>query len=440
MRPATIIVAVSGLLLSMAIGWILGPGAPWWLAHVDGVRGLQGEKLAAALDAIRGRALAVGTGLAALMAVFYTARNADTARRTFQLGERGHDTDRYGKAAEQLGHLHAPVRLAGLHALEQLAQNTPALRQTIVDVICAYLRMPYDEAAPRDRDARIRAAQRTARARAPVARPAGRDVREEREVRLTAQRILADHLRYREPPKTRWRRGADSHPRFWPGIRLDLTGAVLCDADFVSCRMAEATFTGATFIGAARFGGVVFTDTASFGTASFTGDAEFGETRFLGAAEFTSTVFAGAARFGGATFERDTIFGFASFEGRAGFSEVVFGGHASFGLVSFGGDARFTGAAFHGNAGFAAARFTGLSGFVEAVFHQQAMFKGATFTSATSFDRATFGGPADFAYTHGAEQVRLHGASVARPADTHRWPPGWRLESEPDGHAVLSAL
>ncbi|MEU1394119.1 MULTISPECIES: hypothetical protein [unclassified Nonomuraea] len=52
-------------------------------------------------------------------------------------------TELYTKAAEQLGNAQAPVRLAGLYALERLAQDTPVLRQTIVDVICSYLRMPY---------------------------------------------------------------------------------------------------------------------------------------------------------------------------------------------------------------------------------------------------------------------------------------------------------
>ncbi|MFI6604841.1 hypothetical protein ACIBHX_52220 [Nonomuraea sp. NPDC050536] len=150
MKPVSIVVAVVGAVLVAVIVWVLGPGARWVLEHVDGVAiggptGLVGKDLAEALDAVRGRALAVATGLAALVAVFYTARNADTARRTFQLGERGHVTDRYGKAIEQLGSAQAPVRLGGLYALEQLGQNTPdpALRQTIVDVICAYLRMPY---------------------------------------------------------------------------------------------------------------------------------------------------------------------------------------------------------------------------------------------------------------------------------------------------------
>jgi hypothetical protein len=38
------------------------------------------------------------------------------------------------------------VRLTGLHVLERLAQNTPEQRQTIVDVICAYLRMSHTPA------------------------------------------------------------------------------------------------------------------------------------------------------------------------------------------------------------------------------------------------------------------------------------------------------
>ena len=52
-------------------------------------------------------------------------------------------TELYTKAVEQLGNDKAPVRLGGLYALERLAQDNPAHRQTIVNVICAYLRMPF---------------------------------------------------------------------------------------------------------------------------------------------------------------------------------------------------------------------------------------------------------------------------------------------------------
>jgi hypothetical protein len=53
-------------------------------------------------------------------------------------------TELYTKAADQLGSDKAPVRLAGLDALERLAQDNESQRQTIVNVLCAYLRMPYD--------------------------------------------------------------------------------------------------------------------------------------------------------------------------------------------------------------------------------------------------------------------------------------------------------
>ncbi|MET9252049.1 hypothetical protein [Nonomuraea sp. NPDC003709] len=41
---------------------------------IGGPTGLAGKDLAAALDAVRGRVLAAATGLATLVAVFYTAR------------------------------------------------------------------------------------------------------------------------------------------------------------------------------------------------------------------------------------------------------------------------------------------------------------------------------------------------------------------------------
>jgi len=65
-------------------------------------------------------------------------------------------TELYTKAVEQLGSDKAPVRLGGLYALERLGQDNPSQRQTIVNVICAYLRMPFpatpDSTTPRPPD------------------------------------------------------------------------------------------------------------------------------------------------------------------------------------------------------------------------------------------------------------------------------------------------
>ncbi|MEU6268345.1 hypothetical protein [Saccharopolyspora shandongensis] len=53
-------------------------------------------------------------------------------------------TELQAKAGEQLGSEQAPVRLNGMYSLERLANNYPQLRQTIVNLICAYLRMPFE--------------------------------------------------------------------------------------------------------------------------------------------------------------------------------------------------------------------------------------------------------------------------------------------------------
>jgi hypothetical protein len=89
--------------------------------------------------------LVVGTGGA--LALLLTARRQRYTELTLEhqrdvATQRG-ITEIDTHAVDQLGNSQAPVRLGGLHALERLAQNHPQQRQTIVDVICSYLRMPY---------------------------------------------------------------------------------------------------------------------------------------------------------------------------------------------------------------------------------------------------------------------------------------------------------
>ena len=62
--------------------------------------------------------------------------------------DRTYERELYAKAVEQLGHEKAPVRLGALYSLERLAQDKPERRQTIVNVICAYLRMPFPLTVP----------------------------------------------------------------------------------------------------------------------------------------------------------------------------------------------------------------------------------------------------------------------------------------------------
>jgi hypothetical protein len=195
-------------------------------------------------------------------------------------------TELYTKAADQLGAATAPVRLAGLYALERLAQDNPRHRQTIVNLMCAYLRMPYPVENPREYD---------------------RHLVEEREVRVAVQHVLADHLR----PQ------ASAEGLFWVGIDLNLRGATLLDLDLTGCHMAAARFDGARFAGDTRFVGVTFHETARFDGARYLDTAWFSRTIFKKNASFTLTRFGGEARFDGARCEGTAWFTGASFVGAA---------------------------------------------------------------------------------------------------------------------------
>ncbi|MGJ6969225.1 pentapeptide repeat-containing protein [Streptosporangium sp. G11] len=384
------------------------------------------QEATARIDVIR-TALAAGAGVGAaitLMLAFRRQRHHESvAESTEHDANERRVTELYTKAAEQLGNDQAPVRLAGLYALERLAQLTPDQRQTIVNVICAYLRMSYTP-PPGNRHDKIRAAQRathrggTARS---SAAPGGRDSQEEQQVRITAHRILTDHLRYvKTPPPGRWpkrrcRQASNPNARFWPGIRLDLTGATLLDFDFTDCCAASALFGRATFTGSAVFSGAAFTGSAWFDGATFTGSAWFNGATFTGDSRFDGATFTGNAVFSGADFTDSAWFNGATFTGDSRFDGAAFTDSAWFEEATFTRDSRFDGATFTGNAVFS-----------EASFFDEAVFGGATFTRGPEFDEVC-----------GAEKVDLEGAFVSGEVEPMQVPEGWWREIGPDGRTRL---
>ncbi|MDP9868251.1 MULTISPECIES: pentapeptide repeat-containing protein [Streptosporangium] len=348
-RPAAWWIVPVTLLVGGVVGglaWLL-LGAGWSAAEATARQG-----------AIQ-TALAAGAGVGAavtLMPAFRRQRHQEHAAHvTAYLAERNaqlteqvadntkHDaterrvTELYTKAVEQLGSDKAAVRLGGLYALERLAQDNPGHRQTIVNVICAYLRMPYtlpprlDEAA--DRAEALRAARRRHHALRAAARgrttpppgPTGagtsQDAEGERQVRLTAQRILTDHLRDERPADQR--STLPAAPTFWERMRLDLTGATLIGFNLTGGHVTDAGFGGVTFIGSALFGGATFTGGTLFGGATFTGDTWFGGATFTGDTWFSGATFTDDAGFGGATFTGDTMFDEATFTKTPSLGEAV---------------------------------------------------------------------------------------------------------------------
>ena len=283
-------------------------------------------------------------------------------------GETQGFNERFAAITAQLGDAQRTVRLAGVHAMAGLADDWEQYRQTCVDVLCAYLRLPYDPDPGDDADPAKRTAYRASR-----------------EVRHTIIRVITAHLQ------------ADAVVS-WQGLNFDFTGVVFDGGDFAEARFsggtvsfAEARFPGGTvgFADAVFSGGTVsFADAVfSGGTVSFR-DAVFsgGTVSFRDAVFSGGLVSLGAVSFGGARFSG----GLVSFPG-AEFSGGLVdfpGAEFSGGLVSFEA-ARFSGC----TVGFHAAFSGGTVSFAGAVFSGGMVGYGAVFSGGTvSFYEAVFSG------------------------------------------------
>ncbi|MFG1827539.1 pentapeptide repeat-containing protein [Microbispora bryophytorum] len=286
-------------------------------------------------------------------------QRAHVAELRAQRGEQREATklhnDRFATAAGQLGHDAPAVRLAGAHALAGLADDAPTreLRQTCIDVLCAYLRMPYSP-EPTDEAPETERLLFTGL----------------REVRHTIIRLIGAHLR-------------EDAPVSWQGHDLDFTGVMFDGGDFLDAMFSGGTvsFRRATFCGAtvdfrrATFpGGTVDFRHAKFsgGTVSFDGatfsggDIDFHRSTFSsGEINFYAATFSsGEVSFLGATFPGATVdFGYATFSGgtvdlrRATFSS---GGISFFGATFSSGTVTFDSATFSGSTvSFRDATFSG---------------------------------------------------------------------------------
>ena len=191
---------------------------------------------------------------------------------------------------ELLGHDADQVRVGALHALVGLARSTPSYTQTVVDVLCSYLRRPYFHHAyarvGHDPDRNDYAEPGRGR----LTEEEAADDRE-RQVRLTAQRVLLDLL-----PAV-----SDSAAAVYD---LDVTGASLEYFDLRTRRIGEVIARRATFYGITRLGHAVFDGKAMFTGALFRGRLELCGCRFaaglsLQDAQFDGPVDLRSARFAG---------------------------------------------------------------------------------------------------------------------------------------------
>ncbi|WP_331725359.1 pentapeptide repeat-containing protein [Streptomyces zaomyceticus] len=299
-----------------------------------------------------------GAGALVALVVAYRRQRVDEAG-AHREATRLH-TERFSQAVDKLGSDSPAVRLGGVHALAGLADDAPDvnLRQTCIDVLCAYLRLPHtpDPGTAELENHHLYLALR--------------------EVRHTILRLIGDH--YRRPEGTH---------HSWQGCDLDLTGVTID---------GHVSFDGATFSDDARvsFDGATFSaGMVTFDGATFSGNARVSFTKATfsgGYVSFRRAAFSGGTvHFYGARVLSCSVVTFcaATFSGaEVSFDHTQFsGGHMSFDHAQFsGGEVSFVMVTFRdGGASFEHAQFSG----------SEVSFKDATFSGGeVPFDHAVFRG------------------------------------------------
>ncbi|WP_199429400.1 pentapeptide repeat-containing protein [Qaidamihabitans albus] len=256
-------------------------------------------------DALRTGGLA-GGAVVALYALWLNdrRRRVEEARQEIERQRHELDTDRvsderFARSVELLGHEADQVRIGALHALAGLAGSRPGYTQTVLDVLCAYLRRPFGH-------------PRFTGTEAVVDEEAEREL----QVRLAAQRLV--HRLLPEPGT-----GA-------PAYDLDLTGAALEYLDLSGRRLGTVVLRYAYLHSSTNLSDCEFAGPAWF-SSTRTGDGRLSG-RFLCA----RTTFHERAWFSGATFNSLADFTGTTFTGEASFKDAVFGGDAKLADTNYG--------------------------------------------------------------------------------------------------------
>ncbi|MEV6712362.1 hypothetical protein AB0M48_09985 [Lentzea sp. NPDC051208] len=215
-----------------------------------------------------------GGAVVALYALWLNDKRRRTEEARHSLESEKVADERFARSVELLGNEADQVRVGAMHALAWLAKSTPRYRQTVLDVLCAYLRRPFThpahEAKPEDPDKAFL--------------DVDHDIRLEHQVRLTAQRLIKDTLSW----------GDREHDH----LDLDLTGAVLEYFSLDGRHVNRFVARRARFYGITNLRNVHVQSVALFSGGAFHGRLQLENGNFEGGISFQETTFAQVVNLG----------------------------------------------------------------------------------------------------------------------------------------------
>ncbi|MFD7654991.1 pentapeptide repeat-containing protein [Actinosynnema sp. NPDC059797] len=236
-------------------------------------------------EAIKTGALA-GGAVVALYALWLNDRRRRVEEARHELESDKASDERFAKAVELLGNEADQVRVGAMHVLANLARADRRYKQTVLDVLCAYLRRPFTHPAltakPEDPDQAYFGVPEERR------EEVSPEQEQEMTVRRTAQRLITDLLPWgSDPDQTRY--------------QLDLSGAKLVHFRLEGRRFGRLVARRAQFYGITAFSEIALAQPALFSGGTFHGRVNFENGKFHGGISFQDVAFKLGLQLAGAT-------------------------------------------------------------------------------------------------------------------------------------------
>ena len=312
-----------------------------------------------------------------------TARDENTLNTSRQ--------ERYLKAVELLDSAHSYTRLGAVHALVALADEyltDQALQaeerhtegQRIVDVLCAYIRSPFELAFRYDELSQDR----------PNPHGAYRENRQEfsvhraellAESKVRQQALQEIHRRLRHFPQGDRRSYVEGS---WSGFEYDFSNSVF----FYPVDMKDSWYQSSV-----DFSGCTYYASAEFSGSTYERSAYFCDSTYYDWVFFNNSTYCGEAQWSGSTYHDSARFSWSVYYGEVSFHDSVYGGSVFFDQSLYYDEALFYSSAYRGEAGFDGSLYRGSVFVSDSVFEGAVSLYGSVFCGTLNFGTDFFGEP-----------------------------------------------
>ena len=312
-----------------------------------------------------------------------TARDENTLNTSRQ--------ERYLEAVELLDSAHSYTRLGGVHALVALADEYLADEslsaeekrtegQRIVDVLCAYIRSPFELVFRYDELSQDKPSPHG------VYRNNHQDFYMHRaellaEAKVRQQALQEIHRRLRHFPQGD-RRGYIEGS--WSGFEYDFSNSVF----FYPVDMKDSWYQSSV-----DFSGCTYYASAEFSGSTYERNAYFCDSTYYDWVFFNDSTYCGDAQWSGSTYHDSARFSWSVYYGEVSFHDSVHGGSVFFDQSLYYDEASFYSSTYRGEAGFDGSLYRGSVFVSDSVFEGTVSLYGSVFYGALNFGTDFFGEP-----------------------------------------------